>query len=44
MKRVGTPSNLGGMTRTRIHPSILHFVEVDGGWLDGRNFGPRLIG
>lgn len=40
MKSVDTPSNLGGMTRTRIHPSILHLVEVDGGWLGGRgNFG-----
>lgn len=40
MKSVGTPSNLGGMTRARIHPSILHLFEVDGGCLDGQKLWP----
>ena len=41
MRSVGTPSNPGGgMSRTRIHPSILHLVEVDGGRLDGQKLWP----
>ena len=40
MSSVGTPSNLGGMTMTRIHPSILHLVEVDGGQSDGQKLWP----